>query len=206
MLTFVQAHASIDFGQIDAESLASMQEPRSQGGAIGPVIVDATGAGWMLLDIDGETVLMSQGGDAGLISAMVAAPGRKFGMVVLANCDTALTLVNDAVLYGLATFLDLSRPESEPYTLTEDEAMNAEGQYGLPEWITFVVSPETNAMRVAALAGGEEIADFSGDYTMTSATHGFKPFLGGKLWIELVRDDTGEMGWLRFIGRLLPKN
>lgn len=205
MLNFVQAHAGIDAGQLDPALLAPMRQPRNTGGSLGPVVVDHIGTGWMLLDIDGETVLMSQGGDSGLISAMVAVPGRQFGMVVLANSDSAMMLVSDAMMRGLADFVDLSIPEPEPYLLTGNEAAGVEGQYGIPAWMTFTVTPTKDSVGIAAAAGGEAIADFSGDYTMISATTGFTHYLGGRLWIDLVPDDTGKTQWLRFAARLLPR-
>lgn len=206
MLGFVQAHASIDPGELDPDSLASMRQPRNGGGSLGPVVVDQIGTGWMLLDIDGETVLMSQGGDSGLMSAMVAVPGRQFGMVILANSESAMMLVNDAVLRGLADFVDLSLPEPEAYALASDEGANAEGRYGLPEWLSFTVTPANGSLHVAAAAGGEELPNLSGRFTMTSATQGFMPYLGGRLWLDLVPDDTGAIRWLRFAARLVPRD
>jgi CubicO group peptidase (beta-lactamase class C family) len=205
MLTFVQAHAAIDPGRLDPEALASMRQPRISGGSLGPVVVDRIGTCWMLLDIGGETVLMSQGGDAGLISAMVAVPARQFGMVVFANSESAMTLVNDAVLRGLTDFVGLSLPEPEAYALARDEAANAEGRYGLPEWLSFTVTPANGSLDVATTASGQELPNLSGRFTMTSATQGFMPYLGGRLWLDLVQDDTGAIHWLRFAARLVPR-
>ncbi len=205
MLNFVRAHASIDPGRLEPEALAAMWAPRNEGGSVGPIVVDAIGTGWMLLDVNGETVLMSQGGDSGLISAMIAIPSRQFGMVVLANSDTAMMLVNDTVLRGMDTFTGLSLPEPEVHTLTSAEAANVEGQFGLPEWMTFTTSPANGTLNVVASAGGQEIPDLSGQFTMTSSTRGFKPYLGGKLWLDLVADEQGSIQWLRFAARLLPR-
>lgn len=205
MLNFVQAHAGIDAGELDPALLAPMRQPRNTGGSLGPVVVDHIGTGWMLLDIAGETVLMSQGGDSGLISAMVTVPNRQFGMVVFANSDSGMMLVSDAVMRGLADFVGLSIPEPQPYVLASDEAARMEGEYGIPEWMTFTVTPNQKSLRITAAAGGEEIADLSGQYTMVSAITGFKPYLGGRLWIDLVPDDSGTAQWLRFAARLLPR-
>lgn len=205
MLAFVEAHAGIDPGSLDPGALGTMRQPHNTGGSIGPVVVDNIGIGWMLLDIGGETVLMSQGGDAGLISAMVAVPARQFGMVVLANSDSAMMLANEAVLRGLADFTRLALPEPEPYPLTKEEASNAEGQYAIPEWLSFTVTSSEASLRLATTAGGNEIPDLSGDFTMTSATQGFMPSLGGRLWLDMVPDDTGTIQWLRFAGRLAPR-
>jgi hypothetical protein len=150
-------------------------------------------------------VLMSQGGDSGLISAMIAVPSRQFGMVILANSDTAMMLVNDAVLRGLSAFTGLALPEPETHVLTYDEAANAEGQFGLPEWMTFTITPADGSLLLATSAGGQEVPDLSGLFTMTSSTRGFMPCLGGRLWLDLVPDDTGSMQWLRFAARLVPR-
>ncbi len=205
MLTFVHAHTSIDPGQLNPDALTSMRHPRNTGGSVGPVVIDHIGTGWMLLDIDGETVLMSQGGDSGLISAMITVPSRQFGMVILANSDSAMMLVNDAVLRGMSTFTDLTLPEPEEHMLTNDEAANAEGQFGLPEWMTFTITPANGSLLLATSAGGQEIPDLSGQFTMTSSTRGFMPYLGGRLWIDLVPGDTGSIQWLRFAARLVPR-
>ncbi len=205
MLTFAEAHASIDHGQLNSDALASMRSPRNTGGSVGPIVVDNIGAGWMLLDMGGETVLMSQGGDSGLISAMIAIPSRQFAMVVLANSDTAMMLVNDAVLRGISTYTGLALPVPEVHLLTTQEAANAEGRFGLPEWMTFEITPADGALRLTTSAGGEEIPDLSGHLTMTSPTRCFKPHLGGKLWLDLVPGETGSIQWLRFAARLLPR-
>jgi CubicO group peptidase (beta-lactamase class C family) len=206
MLNFVQVHAGIDPRQLDPALLAPMRTPRNTGGSLGPVVVDHIGTGWMLLDIAGETVLMSQGGDSGLISAMVAVPGRQFGMVVLANSDSAMMLVNDAVMRGLADFVELSIPEPEPYVLTAEESARATGEFWFPEWIALAVAPNQDSLRITATTiDGDEIPDFSGQYTMTSANRAFLPYLGGRLWIDLVPDDFGDIQWMRFAARLLPR-
>jgi CubicO group peptidase (beta-lactamase class C family) len=205
MLTFVQAHAAIDPGNLDTAALVSMRQPRNSGGSLGPVVVDHIGTGWMLLEIDGETVLMSQGGDSGLISAMIAIPSRQFGMVILANSDTAMMLVNEAVLHGMSTFTGLTLPEPEQHALTHDEAARAEGQFGQPDWMTFTVTPADAATSSDPSAGGQEIPDLSGQFTMVSPTLGFMPWLGGRLWLDLVPDDNGSIRWLRFAARLVPR-
>src|SRR5690606_19621146 len=99
----------------------------------------------------------------------------------------------------------LSLPEPGSHDLTSDEAANAEGEFGLPEWMTFTTTAASGSLDVVASAGGQEIPDLSGQFTMTSPTRGFKPYLGGKLWIDLVPDDTGAIQWLRFAARLLPR-
>lgn len=205
MLTFVEAHATIDPGRLDPEELASMRRPLATGGSLGPVIVDQVGVGWMLLDTAGETVLMSQGGDSGLISAMVAVPSREFGMIVCANSDAGMMLANDAVLRGLAEFVDLALPEPHPYTLTGDEAADAEGRYEIPGWLTIDVAPDDGSLQLSTSAGGHEIPEMSGRFTMVSARTGFMPYLGGRMWVDLVPDDSEGIRWLRFAGRLAPR-
>jgi len=159
----------------------------------------------MLLDTAGETVLMSQGGDSGLISAMVAVPSREFGMIVFANCDAGMMLANDAVLRGLAEFVDLALPEPHPYTLTGDEAADAEGRYEIPGWLTIDVAPDDGSLQLSTSAGGHEIPEMSGRFTMVSARTGFMPYLGGRMWVDLVPDDSEGIRWLRFAGRLAPR-
>lgn len=205
MLNFVHAHASINTSHLNPEMLASMRQPQIEAGSVGPVAVDHIGLGWMMFDFEGETVLMSQGGDSGLISAMIAVPSRQFGIVTLVNSDTGMTLANDTVLRGMADFTGLARPESKTHPLTDAEARNATGQFGLTDWMTFTTAPTNGSLHVSASAGGEEVADFSGDFTMISPYQGHKPFLSGKIWMDLVPDDTGTIQWLRFAARLLPR-
>lgn len=58
---------------------------------------------------------------------------------------------------------------------------------------------------MATSAGGQEIPDLSGEFTMTSTTQGYRPYLGGNLWLDLVHDDSGSIQWLRFAARLVPR-
>jgi len=71
--------------------------------------------------------------------------------------------------------------------------------------MNFTVTPAEDSVDITAAAGSEEIAELSGHYTMISATTGFTPYLGGRLWIDLVPDDFGDIQWLRFAARLLPR-
>lgn len=206
MLMFVSAHASAESHELNRDALESMRQPHISGGSVGPTVVDHIGIGWMVLEIDGETVLMSQGGDAGRMSAMIAVPSRQFGMVVFANSESAMMLVNDTVFNGLTTFTGISRSEPSTHPLTDDEAVNAEGRFELSEWMTFGVASDNTSLLLETSAGGEAIPDLSGPLTMVSATQGFLPYLGSKIWIDFVPDDNGLVQWVRFAGRLVPRS
>ncbi|MGB3328280.1 MAG: serine hydrolase domain-containing protein, partial [Thermomicrobiales bacterium] len=135
ILTFAQAHAEPDGGRLDPGILATMRNPRIAGGALGPFVADEVGLGWMLLRVGGERVLMAQGGDAGMISAMLAVPSRRFAMVAFANSESALLLPNEAMFRGLAAFLGLSLPDPETFHLSRTDMRAASGTFGLPGWL-----------------------------------------------------------------------
>jgi hypothetical protein len=105
----------------------------------------------------------------------------------------------------MSTFAGLTLPEPEEHVLTNDEAANAKGQFGLPEWMTFTITPDNGSLLLATSAGGQEVPDLSGLLTMTSSTQGFMPYLGGRIWLDLVPSDTGSIQYLRFAGRLVPR-
>lgn len=205
MLSFLEAHTGIGDTQLDPDALSSMRQPRNTGGSLGPVVVDQIGTGWMLLEIEGEHVLMSQGGDSGLMSAMVAVPARKFGMIFMANSESAMMLANDAVLKGLSDFLGLAIPDPEPSTLSRDEAANGEGRFEVPGWLTLATSAADGSLQLETSAEGNVIPDFTGPLTMTSPTLGFLPYLGSRIWRDLVPDETGAIAWVRFAARLAPR-
>lgn len=205
MLKFVKAHAGIDSTSLDSSVVASMAQPLGTGGSVGPIVVENVAYGWMVFNVDGETVLMSQGGDAGRMSTMIAVPSRKFGMAYFANSESALLLGQELVTECLSKFLELSPAESEPYTLTPDEADTAIGRFGLADWMTFEIKPGDSTLVLDTSAGGESIPDLSGELTLVSPTSGFLSHPGGNVWIDLVPDETGRVQWLRFAGRLVPR-
>ncbi|MGN6031353.1 MAG: serine hydrolase domain-containing protein [Thermomicrobiales bacterium] len=206
MLAFVEAHADVSPRTLDAGSLAMMRRPRIAGGSLGPVVVDHIGAGWMLLDVGGESVLLAQGGDAGMISGMVAVPGRRFGMVGFANSESALLLINDTILRGLSGFLGLNLPAPTPCVPSPDKLAACSGRFSLPDWLAFEISASDATLHLTTRAGDHVLPDLSGPLVMTSPSRGYLPHLGSRIWIDLVPDDAGRFQWLRFAARLVPRD
>ena len=184
---------------------AGMLGPLGSGGAVGPSTVDHIGMGWMLRDINGHQVAMSQGSDTGFCAAMAFAPADGFAIVVLTNSDAALMLVNDLLWEGFTRILGLTEAEVVPIVLDDAARSAATGTFALWDGMAFETRDASGGLELTTSVGGEPVPDLTGSLGMTSEALGFLNALGGQVWFDFVQGDTGSIDWIRFAGRLAPR-
>jgi CubicO group peptidase (beta-lactamase class C family) len=199
MLRFLEAQLK------DTGPLAPMLQPRVDGGSIGPATVSHIGLGWMLQEIGNRTVAISMGSDSGSSAAMAMSQEVDFGIVVLTYTDAGLMLASEVVFEGISRFLGATKPEPRPVALRQAEIEPKLGTYSLWDGMSFDIGEQPGKLMVTTSAGGEELPQLSGPLTMSNDWQGYVPALGGKLWFDFVRGDTGTVDWLRFAGRLAPR-
>jgi CubicO group peptidase (beta-lactamase class C family) len=203
LLTFL--HAQLEAAGDSTSPFAGMLGPLGNGGSVGPTVVDRVGMGWMLRDVGGHQIAMSQGSDAGYCAGMAFAPADGFAIAVLTNSDAALMLVNDALWHGVSLFVGATAPTPEPAVLGAADIEATSGSFALWDGMAFQVRAGNDGLALATTVGGEPLSDLAGPLTMTSTNHGFLAALGGLVWFDFVRGDGGNVDWLRFAGRLAPR-
>jgi CubicO group peptidase (beta-lactamase class C family) len=203
LLTFLHAHLK---AAADSTSpFAGMVRALGDGGSVGPTVVDRVGMGWMLREVGGHQVAMSQGSDAGYCAGMAFAPADGFALAVLTNSDAALMLVNDALWQGVSLFVGATVPTPELAAPDPADIEAKSGTFALWDGMEFQVRAGNGGLALATRLVGESLPDLAGPLTMTGTDHGFLAALGGRVWFDFVRGDGGNVDWLRFAGRLAPR-
>jgi CubicO group peptidase (beta-lactamase class C family) len=190
---------------LSEESMERMRTPQGPGGAVGADLLDGTGVTWLLSTIDGVRVVQHGGSTVGQQAALVLAPERGFAVAVLTNANAGAVLGTEVANWTLERFLGarVAPPAEQP--LPDDLAIAVAGRYGDPANLSLEVAAQDGALRATPLLAGEPIPGqvqtmrFVGDDRFVS------DFRGIGVYTEFVRDDAGEIAWLRFSGRLLPK-
>jgi hypothetical protein len=199
MLRFLEAQLK------DTGPLSPMLQPRVDGGSIGPATVSHIGLGWMLQEIGNRIVAISMGSDSGSSAAMAMSPEDDFGIVILTYTDAGLMLASEVVFEGISRFLGATKTEPRPIALHQTEIEPKLGTYALWDGMSFDIGEQAGNLMVTTSAGGEELLQLSGPLTMVNDWQGNVQALGGNLWFDFVRGDSGTIDWLRFAGRLAPR-
>ncbi|MGH2444015.1 MAG: serine hydrolase, partial [Chloroflexota bacterium] len=150
---------------LSKELLELMKKPTFSLG--GSAIGDAVGISWLIKDIDGTRMVGHGGSTNGQRAAFQMVPDRDFAVVVLTNSvPNGAQLHGAVVTWALERYLDVSEPEPEPLTLTEDQLLEYAGEYvtigtvvqvALEEGKLLVRSePNAEARQKAREAGEEE--------------------------------------------------
>jgi len=203
LLTFLQAQ--LGAAAHSTSPFAGMLGPLGSGGSVGPTVVDRVGMGWMLRDVGGHSIAMSQGSDTGYCAGMAFAPADGFAVAVLTNSDAALMLVNDTLWRAVSHFVGATVPTPRAAVLDSVEVEARSGTYALWDGMTFEVRAGNGGLALVTTVGGEPLPDLSGPLTATDTDHSFLAALGGQVWFDFVRGDGGSVDWLRFAGRLAPR-
>lgn len=113
---------------LSKESLDRMKQPTFSLG--GSAIGDYVGISWLIKDIDGVRLVGHGGSTNGQRAAFQMVPEHDFAVVVLTNSvPNGAQLHGEVVKWALSRYLDVTEPEPEPITLTEEELAEYTGDY-----------------------------------------------------------------------------
>lgn len=188
-----------------AASVKRMRTPQGPGGSLGPDLLDGVGVTWLLSTVDGARVVQHGGSTYGQQSALVLVPEQSFAVVVVTNAEAGAVLGTEVVAWALERFLALRPAVPAEQPLPAALAAEVAGRYGDPNAVLIEVAEQEGALVATLSQGGEPIPGgtltlrFVGDDRFDSAFAGVEHFS-----IDVVRDDAGKVGWLRFSGRLQP--
>ncbi len=209
MLSFLRLHAGLltdDSAPLTGAQRLAMMVPHGPGGSLGPIAAESIGLGWMRTTIGGRQVAMSFGSDAGLAAGMAVAPDDQFGFVLLSNADPGLVVAAQLLTQAVELYLQTSAPEPLPVSLSPAVLEQSTGRFTIPGELTFDLSVRDGDLWIAASMAGEPIPDMGGQLIMLSATEGWFEMGPMRLLVDLVRDETGQVAWLRFAARLARRD
>lgn len=190
---------------LSPEGLASMQEVHAPGGSQGPFLLDGVGYSWLLTTIDGELVVMHGGSTNGQQSAFLLVPGRDFAITILTNAEAGALLALEATLWALDHFLGLRLPEVTPLEPTPAQIVEYQGAYGAGNGLSGAVTEDDGGLVLTISQNGEPLPGYSGPLMLIAEDRAAFNLFGATLLTDFVRDDAGEVAWLRFSSRLAPR-
>jgi CubicO group peptidase (beta-lactamase class C family) len=192
-------------GVLKAASIRQMRKPLAEAGSM----ADAVGVTWLLEKVGGKQIVKHGGSVNGHMSELLLVPSEDFGITVLTNGSRGHELGRVVLDWALAemlgvraatpTFTSVATPGD--YTGTYDVGW---GHYevttrGSGLLLTAQPSPtslERQPQLVELLPPALPIAMVSKDRFVVRG-----PFNAGAR-VEFLRDDTGEVAWLRHGGRI----
>jgi CubicO group peptidase (beta-lactamase class C family) len=187
------------------ETLAFMQQPHGPGGGHAEFVLDGVGITWLLTTIGGERIVMHGGSTNGQQSSFLMVPGRGFAITVLTNADAGAVLAHDATLWALEHFLDLRLPELTPVAATPEQLAEYAGEYDAGNGLLLAVAEGEGGMTLAITIDGEPLPGAAGPLPLVAEDRAAFEFFGMAMLTDFVRDDAGEVAWLRFSSRLAPR-
>ena len=209
LLTFGMFHGSIgdDISDvITAESVADMQSELVPGGSLGQIRCDGIGVAWFTFERDGVKLIAHGGGTVGQQSLLVIAPDENFVFAMLTNADSGSDLVLMAARWMLNHHLGTSVLDDKPGQEVDAAGVtDCFGTYTGPDGYSMTVETGFVAEgppRIVILDNsGEEpvfLDSLEDDVWFSQGTY-------SREYVDFVRNDQGNVGWIRVSGRLTPK-
>jgi CubicO group peptidase (beta-lactamase class C family) len=196
---------------LKAATVRRMQKPLAP---IGWGLADDVGVTWLLERIGGAAVVKHGGSINGHMSEFVLVPSKGFALVVLTNGSRGHELGGQVIQWCLDEVLGLRNRPLPIKSLTAKKAGEYTGRYPMGSG-DFVVTVENGGLLMTIepkkelLAAMPELADqlppplplgFVGrDRAIVSGD-----YLAGTK-VEFFRDDAAEVEWVRFGGRIYPR-
>jgi CubicO group peptidase (beta-lactamase class C family) len=191
---------------LSAESLAAMQEGRTEAGSA----FGSLGITWMMKTLDGVKTVRHGGTTNGQLSAFVLVPERNFALTVLTNANRGGQLHTAIVEWALRHYCGIAETPLTPRTLTAAELAPYAGRYkaALTE-LELTVRGDELIAQVIPQGGFPKPESPAGptppptrlaigaDDAIIALDPPFKDARG-----EFLRDEHGALAWLRFGGRM----
>ncbi|MFT4037291.1 MAG: serine hydrolase domain-containing protein [Thermomicrobiales bacterium] len=190
---------------LSPESLAAMQTAHGPGGSLGVYLLDGVGVTWLLTSIDGERAAMHGGSTNGQQSSFLMLPDRDFAITVLTNADMGAVVAEETVLWVLDHLYGLSLPEPAPFKAPAADLAAYAGAYTFGDGLLLTVAEADGALSLSVTQNGEPIPDGAGALTMVAPDRAVFDMAGVPFLTDFVRDDAGEVAWVRFSGRMAPR-
>jgi hypothetical protein len=192
---------------LSPEGIQRMQTPLGPGGSLGPNLVDTIGVTWQLSSVGGTRVVTHAGGGDGQQSTFVLAPERGFALVVLTNADAGAALGQELTAWALARFLGLAQLPPTTRSMPRERLAEYAGVFVAGDGSgTFRVRAEGDALHLDLLVAGQAEPVMAMPLQPLGDDLVAADYLGLTVYADFVRDAAGRVGWLRFLGRLMPRS
>lgn len=190
---------------LSTESRAAMQAPHGPGGSLGLYLLDGFGVTWMLATLGGKRVLLHGGSTNGQQSGFLLLPDEGFGVTVLTNSETGAILAEETTLWVLDRLYGLSLPDPAPIHVSPGELAAYTGNYASGTGANLEVMAQDDGLLLNVTVNGEPLPDGSGPLVLVEADRAVFDFAGMPFLTDFLRDDAGNVNWVRFSGRLSPR-
>ena len=191
---------------ISPASLEQLHAPQFEIGGV----FDAVAHSWFVGHVDGVKYITHSGGTKGQISLLLIVPARQFAVAIFTNADRGSAVTRDVSRWALREYLGLNMTDPEPLSLGEEKLAPFVGLYSRPfadvelklveSGLTLQVttkqgfpsrdtppSPPSPVMHVA-FYDTDRLIVLDGPLAKSRA--------------EIVRNDQGDIGWLRVGSRI----
>jgi CubicO group peptidase (beta-lactamase class C family) len=190
------------------ESLQQMQTP----------IIPATGLEWMglawfIIKVGTERILEHPGGTNGQVSTLLLVPEKEFALVLMFNSDLGRRLIERIKHKIVEDYTGLQVPEAIPMDMDIERLKEYTGRYTTTGQMADLKTTGNKLELNITLTGGFPTPDAPPRPSPPAALMGFyeedrvvvlnAPFKGERA--EFVRDRSGQVKWMRLLGRLHVK-
>jgi len=191
---------------LSPESLRRMRTPLGPGGSTPFLVVDRVGVNWMLQWRDGVQIVSHLGGSTGQLSNFALVPERDFAVTILTNANAGAVLVVEATDWALERFLGLPQPAMTPIPLSPAQRAEYIGDYILPANGGIIrIREDHGALRIELFASGQTAPEIASPLRFIADDLALHDYMGVPIYTDFVRDDAGNVAWIRFLGRMTPR-
>ncbi|HWG85614.1 MAG TPA: serine hydrolase, partial [Deinococcales bacterium] len=160
------------------------------------------GLAWNVRDLGGVRFVGHGGTAEGFHAQMLVAPERDFLVAVLTNSSDGLALTTELVDWTRTRCLGVVKKESPPLDLPPERLAEYAGRYvgaGGDWWLDVSLDGNRLLTRFADPSGAREpqAVGICADDVFVALEGHAKGRRG-----EFLRDDTGRVAWIRFVGRI----
>jgi CubicO group peptidase (beta-lactamase class C family) len=191
---------------LSAEGLQRMQTPLGPGGSTPLLVFDAVGVNWQLSSRGGVQIVSHAGGTNGQQSTLTLVPEHHFAISVLTNANAGVMLWAETIDFVLERFLGLPAPAMRPRSLTPAQRAEYTGQFDLPASSgTIRISDEDGALRIEVFVSGQPSPEVDSPLRFVGDDLATHEYMGLPVYCDFVRDDAGQVDWIRYFGRMVPR-
>ena len=187
---------------LSEESRAAMQSLHGPGGSLGLYLLDGFGVTWMVATLGGKRLIRHGGSTNGQQSVFLLLPDDGFGITVLTNSETGAILAEETTLWVLDRLYGLALPESDPIALEPGELTDYTGNYVSGTGANLNVIEQDGELLLDVTVNGEPLPDGSGPLVLVATDRAVFDFAGMPFLTDFLRDDAGNVKWIRFSGRI----
>lgn len=194
---------------LSAEAMETLWTPQLETGEASRRVAHS----WFVQEVDGVRVYQHGGGTKGQVSIFNVVPQKQFALVLFTNANRGGLLNEDVVRWALQEYCGIKRDDLQPVEPSEEQLFEVVGLYRRPfadlklrleegqlrAHVTYKQSfPSKDAPPPPPLPPIS--VDVLEDGNLLALDGPLKGAQG-----QIVRDEDGAVGWVRFGGRLYPR-